>query len=171
MKCVFCGSEVQKGAKTCSVCGVAVEEEQSHDDLFDSRPAPASSPRPRPDPAPAPTPVKPEKDPGKGLGLAGMILGIASVALGIFGCCCSMNVFFCLTVSVVGLILSILAANKSKKAGFKNVFATVGIIISAIATAIWGLLSIFAVLYLIVYVGLYGLSGLGLLEEILYWFT
>ena len=167
MKCVFCGSEVQKGAKTCSVCGVAVEEELSHDDLFDSQPTPA----PRPEPRPNPAPVKPARDPGKGLGVAGMILGIASVVLGVFGCCCTMNIFFCFTVSVVGLVLSILAANKSKKTGFKNVFATVGIIISAIMTAILGLLSVFAIVYLLVYVGLYGLSGLGLIEEILYWFT
>lgn len=61
-------------------------------------------------------------DPGKGLGLAGMIVGIASIFSG-------------LAVGIVGLILSNMAKTKSEAAGFVNTFAKVGRITSTIGIA------------------------------------
>ncbi|MFF3066260.1 DUF4190 domain-containing protein [Oerskovia sp. NPDC057915] len=59
--------------------------------------------------APAPT-----TDPGKTLGIVGLVLSI-------LGC-----------TSLIGLILSIVALNKSKKAGYKNGIALAGIIVGAV---------------------------------------
>lgn len=54
------------------------------------------------------------EDPGKTLGIVGLILS-----------------FF---TALIGLIVSAIALNKSKKAGFKNTPALVGVIIGAIGT-------------------------------------
>ncbi len=54
------------------------------------------------------------EDPGKTLGIVGLILS-----------------FF---TALIGLIISAVALNKSKKAGFKNTPALVGIIIGALGT-------------------------------------
>ncbi|WP_145978679.1 hypothetical protein [Granulicoccus phenolivorans] len=54
----------------------------------------------------------PREDPGKTMGLVGLILAIV--------------------IPLVGLIVSIIARGKSKAAGFKNTLATVGIIIGAV---------------------------------------
>ena len=63
--------------------------------------------------SPAPTPTAPSAvDPGKTLGVVGFILAFVA------------NLF--------GLIISIIALNKSKKAGYKNGLALAGIIISSI---------------------------------------
>lgn len=53
------------------------------------------------------------EDPGKTMGIVGLVLA-----------------FFC---SLAGLIVSILAYNKSKQAGFKNNIALAGIIVAAVA--------------------------------------
>ncbi len=66
-------------------------------------------------PAPAPTQTTaaaPAAIPGKGLGIAGLVLAIL--------------------VPLVGLILSIIAKSQSKKAGYKNGPATAGIWISIV---------------------------------------
>ena len=54
----------------------------------------------------------PAQDPGRTMGIVGLILAI-----------------FC---SLVGLIVSIIAFNKSKQAGFKNNIALAGIIVGAV---------------------------------------
>ena len=55
-------------------------------------------------------------DPGRTLGLVGMILSFFS--------------------GLVGLIISIVALRKSKAAGFRNTFAKVGIIVGSVTTAL-----------------------------------
>lgn len=66
-------------------------------------------------PAPAPAPA-PADFPGKTLGLVGLILAIL--------------------VPLVGLIISVVANNQSKAAGFPNQLAKIGIIVGAILTAL-----------------------------------
>ncbi|MBE7699727.1 DUF4190 domain-containing protein [Oerskovia sp. Sa1BUA8] len=56
----------------------------------------------------------PATDPGKTLGIVGLVLSI-------LGC-----------TSLIGLILSIVALSKSKKAGYKNGIALAGIIVGAV---------------------------------------
>ena len=69
-----------------------------------------------PQPA-APQAAAADTYPGKGLGIAGLIVSIF--------------------VAIVGLIMSIVALNKSKKAGFKNVPAVIGIIIGILGSIAW----------------------------------
>jgi hypothetical protein len=64
-------------------------------------------------PMAAPAPTVQSEDPGKGMGIASLILG-----------------FF---IPLAGLILGIIAKGKSKKAGHKNGLALAGIIVSIIA--------------------------------------
>ncbi|AYF97774.1 DUF4190 domain-containing protein [Protaetiibacter intestinalis] len=68
-------------------------------------------------PAPQPAAAAPGSYPGKGLGIAGLILSIF--------------------VAIVGLILSIVALRQSKKAGYGNVPAVVGIIIGILGSIGW----------------------------------
>ncbi|MBQ7416075.1 MAG: hypothetical protein IJW14_03435 [Oscillospiraceae bacterium] len=65
--------------------------------------------------------------PGKGLGIAGMILGIISLVF----CCCTE--YISIPCAVVGLILSIIGLSSAKKAGMKNGCAVAGIVCSAIS--------------------------------------
>jgi TRAP-type C4-dicarboxylate transport system permease small subunit len=65
-----------------------------------------------PPPAPAAQPVSPPVIPGRTLGIVGLIL-----------------TFF---VSLIGLILSAVARSQSKKAGYSNTPATVGIVLGII---------------------------------------
>lgn len=77
-------------------------------------------------------------DPGKGLGIASLVLGICGLVFS-WLCSCFFTCFsglFPLVLSVVGLILGIVGNNKSKAAGFKNTLATVGLILSIVALAI-----------------------------------
>lgn len=74
-----------------------------------SEPAPAA-------PQPSYQPTAPA-DPGKTLGIVGLILSFVAC--------------------VIGLIVSIIAFRSSKKAGYKNTVALVGIIIGAVATLGW----------------------------------
>jgi hypothetical protein len=63
---------------------------------------------------PQPAPVVVTGVPGKGLGIAGLIID-----------------FF---IPILGLILSIVARSQSKRAGFKNTPATVGIVLGILFT-------------------------------------
>ncbi|MEN0083185.1 MAG: DUF4190 domain-containing protein [Leifsonia sp.] len=67
--------------------------------------------------------AQPADYPGKTLGIVGLILAIV--------------------VPLVGLIISIVAANQSKKAGYKNTLAKAGIIVGAILVALGVIVSIF----------------------------
>ena len=97
----------------------------------------AASAQPPIYPSPFPAmPQEPKKKsfPGKGLSIAGMVLGIVSIAI-IFACsCCLIGIFSAVPAitSIVGLILSIIGKVKSGKDN-KNGFAVAGIICSAIA--------------------------------------
>ena len=62
-----------------------------------------------------PSAPAPAQDPGRTLGIVGLILSIVA--------------------SAVGLVVSIVAHTKSKRAGFRNTAAKAGIIIGAITTA------------------------------------
>ena len=59
-------------------------------------------------------PVVPATDPGRTLGIAGLVLAIFT--------------------SAVGLVVSIVAFRKSKQAGFKNTAALAGIVVGTITT-------------------------------------
>ncbi len=67
--------------------------------------------------------------PGKGLGIAGMVLGICSI---VFSCLW----YFGLPCAIVGLVLSAVGYSKAKKVNMKNSMALAGIVLSAISLAL-----------------------------------
>ena len=69
------------------------------------------------------------QDPGRTLGIVGLVLAIVA--------------------NVIGLIISIIAFTKSKKAGFKNTPALAGIIIGAVLTAITIVITIIMIVVLV----------------------
>lgn len=77
-------------------------------------------------------------DPGKGLGVASLVLGICGLVFGILCPCLAacLGAILPLALSITGLILGILGKNKSAAAGFSNGPAKVGFILSIVALAI-----------------------------------
>jgi len=67
----------------------------------------------------------PQQDPGKGLGIASMVLGIVSLVIPFAG----------LATAIVGLILGVLAKKKSAEVGMQSGMATAGIVCSIIGLA------------------------------------
>ena len=131
MKCKICGSEVAEGLRFCNECGAEVEMPKV------AEPAPVVDPAPNPESAPEQSqPEQPQKNPGKGLGIAALIIGIASwLVLSPLYCGCSfMSLGFIpaileIILGVVGLILAIIGMKKSKAVGMKNVMAVIGLIL------------------------------------------
>ena len=92
------------------------------------------TPAPEPTPAPAPAPNYAAQVPGApagarvapppGVDYPGKTLGIVGLVLAIL-------------VPLVGLIISVVANNQSKAAGYPNQLAKIGIIVGAILTALY----------------------------------
>lgn len=68
------------------------------------------------------------KVPGKGIAIAGMVIGIVALLLAIF------SIGF--TLGLIGLVLSVVGLMQAKKAGKKNGMAMVGIILGVLAIAL-----------------------------------
>ena len=92
----------------------------------------------------SPAPV----NPGKTLGIVGLVLGVVGFVVLFLG-------------PIAGLIVSIIGLTKSKKAGQKNGFALAGIIVSAVAL----LANIVAVIVLVSFAATFGGTALELLEH------
>lgn len=141
MVCPFCQAELSATDKTCPMCGAPVNE----------------TPTQKPE-----TQINYDipmdiEDPGKKMGLVGMIMGIASLVLAMFSCCCCTYASVVILIAAIaGLVLSIIAMNKSKKVGLKNTQALVGLITSGVAI----LLSLVTLIYIVVMVSLYGFAAL-----------
>jgi len=97
----------------------------------------------------APAPAGPPANPGKGLSIAGLVLGIVGLAL-----VCAW--YIGIPCAVVGLILSILGKKKSKAAGAPTGMATAGMVLSIIALAV---LIVVAILVAVVGVALFGAAS------------
>ncbi|QNO37546.1 DUF4190 domain-containing protein [Protaetiibacter sp. SSC-01] len=80
-------------------------------------PDPAAQPAPAAPAAPAAAPAPGTSYPGKTLGIVGLIASFL--------------------VAIVGLILSAIALSQSKKAGYKNTPAKVGLILGIIFSILW----------------------------------
>lgn len=118
-QCTQCGFQLQDFDNVCPQCGTV-------------QPLQQAQAMPQYAPVMAPSAAK---DPGKGLGIAGMVLGIVGLVLFCF-------VYVGLPCSIVGLILSAVGMKKSEAAGFGNGMGKAGLICSLIAVAIDVLLGI-----------------------------
>ncbi len=126
MFCQSCGKEIPEGAFVCIHCGTKAPV--------------AEAVR-----AKAPT------VPGKGLGIASMILGILSIV----GLCCT--AVGGAPFSIAGLVTGIIGMKQAKESGLKNGMALAGVICSVISLA---LLLVGAVLYILYVFGLLGLAAM-----------
>jgi len=115
MFCPNCGAQNPDNANVCMNCGNALQQQAPVQPMYQQ---PMYQ-----------QPMQPVAVPGKGLGVAGMILGILSL------------VFFCIPyigfpLSVVSLILSIVGKAKAGSAGQSNGMAIAGLICSIISLAL-----------------------------------
>ena len=144
MFCKNCGAQLSEGAAFCPNCGTAVVKEVA--EPVYQQPAEPQQPVYR-QPAEPQQPVyqqpvyqqpvyqpvvngAPRSNPGKGMGIAALIMGIVS-------CCFFWIPYFniiCLMMSIAGLILSIIGLKKSKSAG-----ASVGVSVAGLVLSIVGL--------------------------------
>jgi len=117
MVCNNCGNQNADNAANCAFCGapfVAAQPVQGQP-MYQAPVQPA--------------PVQNPAVPGKGLGIAGMVLGIVSLALWCW-------IYVAIPCAIVGLILSAVGLKKAKDAGMKNGMAVAGIVCSSIALGI-----------------------------------
>ena len=141
MFCTKCGSTLNENGY-CPICDAPVSDPIDPELIFEQPPV--------------------GSNPGLGLGIAGMVLGILSVLSLI--CCCT-----CLTYSVfivpvlaglfgtIGLILSLMGKKKSQSAGFSNAFALVGLITSIVGLVI----AVVFIAILVFIIAIYGVAFLG----------
>ena len=81
------------------------------------------------EPAPAPTAV-----PGKGLGIAAVVVGALSLVVGVvLNCLCGLlGSFPFFVTAIVAIVLGAIAMKKAKDAGAKNTLALVGLILGIV---------------------------------------
>ena len=120
--CANCGNRCADNLAFCNSCGAPLQQAQ---------PVYAAAP----------------ELPGKGFGVASMVLGIISLALFCFW-------YLALPCAIVSLILGSIGTSKAKQVGMKNGMATAGIVLSCVALGL---------ALLIVVIGAGFLAELGLL--------
>lgn len=120
MLCSNCGVQNDDNLNYCTNCGAPL-----------SQGSPAAPQQPVYQQPVAPQPVYQVAPviPGKGMGIAGMVLGIVGLVFVCF-------FYIGLPCSIIGLILSVLSFNKAKAVGQQNSMATAGIVCSCISLGI-----------------------------------
>ena len=126
MFCTKCGSTLSENG-VCPVCDVPVSDPINPELVFDQPPA--------------------ASNPGKGLGITGMVMGIVSLLCNTV-CSCMYGSVLGFPLSIVGLILSIIAKKKSKAAGCSNGMATAGFVMNLISVIMCALAILAIVAYL-----------------------
>ena len=104
MYCTNCGKEIDDKAVVCPHCGVVTD---NYVQPVIDKPAQKTN----------------------GLGIAGFVVGLSSLALGMY----------LLIACIVGLILSIIAVKNKPKYNRCNGLATAGLVISIVSMALWTL--------------------------------
>lgn len=122
MVCPNCGAQIPQGTSFCQLCGTSVQNAQPQYQSQYQYPT-------YPNQYGAP-PVKDPEVPGKGQGVASMILGIISLVS-----FCSFSVpIIC---AIISIVLGCVSKSKAKAAGMKNGMATAGIVMSVICLSLW----------------------------------
>lgn len=153
MNCEKCGTPIEEGGAFCSNCGAPVPAaepvaepvaEVAAEPVAEVTAEPVAEVVAEPVAEVVAEPVAeqpietveavPTNDPGKGLGIAALVLGICSLFFGIICNCTCLGLGSIVSVitAIVGLILGILANKKSAAVGIKNKKAKVGIILSIV---------------------------------------
>lgn len=135
MFCPNCGTQNADNATFCAGCGTKLNADQqapAQQPVYEAPVQPQQPVYQQPVYQAPQQPVyqQPITVPGKGLGVAGMVLGIISLVF----CCCTL--YISVPCAVIGLILSAVGMSKAKKAGMKNGCAVAGIVCSCIALAL-----------------------------------
>ncbi len=166
MFCSQCGTNNAENAAFCAGCGAPLANEPIKQEVpIQDTPMQPENPvyqAPQNDFQPSYTPTPNPSLPGKGMGIAGMILGIASI---VFMC----TFYLAIPCAIVGLILSCCAKSKAKKAGMKNGFAVAGIITSSIGLAV----AVISIVLTVIGIGIlaeYGYDLEEMLEEYEYYY-
>lgn len=141
--CKHCGNQIEDNAAFCGVCGQAQNAAEPQAPVYQAPVQPQQPVYVAPQ-----APVNPYAQPvvpGKGLGVASMVLGIVSLVL------------FCvwylaIPCAIIGAALGGVAQSKAKAAGVKNGMAVAGITCSCIALGV-------AILFLLL--GIIGLASIG----------
>ena len=160
MRCNNCGNEINETAKYCPFCGAALANpdyagaaadsgaaniyEEMVKDSFNSGPeAPAGSTGYNPSDSVNPSyergpessyPQPAASEPGKGMGIAGMVLGICTLVF-------CWVVFISFFTGIVGIVLSAISGKQKR-----NGFATAGLVTSIIGLAFLLIMLIIGVL-------------------------
>ena len=135
MYCSKCGHPNDDNTTFCTNCGAPLTEETANEQVESAQPQAPQQPMPQTQPS--------ASVPGKGLGIASMVLGIVSLVLFCF-------LYIAIPCAIVGIILGIVSRNQAKKAGAPTGMSTAGIVCSAIAL---GILVIVLILTIIGVVG------------------
>ena len=119
MFCPNCGTQNAEGTAFCAGCGANLNAKQ----------APVQQPVYQQPVYQQPVYQQPAANPGKGLGITGMVLGIVAL------------VFFCswyisIPCAIIGAALSGVSMKKAQDAGAKNGLAVAGLVCSVIALAV-----------------------------------
>lgn len=141
--CKHCGNQIEDNAAFCGVCGQAQNAAEPQAPVYQAPVQPQQPVYVAPQ-----APVNPYAQPvvpGKGMGVASMVLGIVSLVL------------FCvwylaIPCAIIGAALGGVAQSKAKAAGVKNGMAVAGITCSCIALGV-------AILFLLL--GIIGLASIG----------
>ena len=142
MFCPNCGGNVPNGNAFCPNCGANVQQQQQQQQQQSYQQPYQQQPYQQPYQAPNPGYRPPVSDvPGKGLAIAGMVLGIVSLLTFCLW-------YLCLPCGVTAIILSAVAINKAKMVGMKSPMALAGIACACVGIALM------IILYLIVIIGL-----------------
>lgn len=86
-----------------------------------------------------PQPEQPQKDPGHGMAIAALVLGILSIIT----CCCT---YLAIILGVVGIVLAVISKTKSFT-GKMETMALVGMILSIVGVVIAIIVVIWSVVY------------------------
>ena len=141
--CKHCGSQIEDNAAFCGVCGQAQNAAEPQAPVYQAPVQPQQPVYVAPQ-----APVNPYAQPvvpGKGLGVASMVLGIVSLVLFCIW-------YLAIPCAIIGAALGGVAQSKAKAAGVKNGMAVAGITCSCIALGV-------AILFLLL--GIIGLASIG----------
>ena len=118
MFCPNCGAQNADNATFCGNCGATFQQQ-----------APVAPVAPAPGYIPAPVYGAPASVPGKGLGIASMVLGILSLVLFCF-------LYVSIPCALIGVALGGVGLKKAKDVGAKNGMAVAGLVCSIIALGV-----------------------------------